>query len=881
MNLPTLLILLTVLAAGLLHGCVTQQSAHISDRPLAPILTEQEAIVRALQVADVAYDLSIDLTASDTRYNGEVVITFNYQPSTAPLTIDFTHGEIHTVRVNGTHVKPDYNDYFLTFAPHALPAGINELRIRFSHDYSDGGSGFYRFVDPEDQRVYTYTDFEPYHANRLFPLFDQPDLKAKFALNVVAPREWTVVSTMRESYIKPEGDNATWEFPSTSSISSYVFSLHAGEYHMWEDSDFRYPMRLFARHSLAQYVDAEEWFKWTRDGFDFFDAYFELPYPFKKYDQLLVPEYPMGAMENIGAVTFNEAYLSRSTPTWEERRELAMTLFHEMAHMWFGNTTTMRWWNGLWLNESFASYMAYVALEQASEFDDAWEHFYVRDKKWAYSADDSVTTHAIELPTEDTDVAIANFDGITYGKGASVLKQANHFLGDDVFQRGVAKYLGDNAFANTELEDFVKALGKAGNTDLEDWSQRWLYEAGLNRLEASYRCQNGHLRDLSIKQSAPDGLPTLRQQKLQIASFQNIDGALVLVDKFPTIIDGATTQVEIGSESPCPDVLYPNYGDWAYAQTVLDKRSLTTLRHHISSLDNDLLRTMLWHDLWIMVRHADLPVTEYLQILAAHLTSESRNNVLRELLRSLNASLDYLHLAGGGGHHLERFAVRFERMLWEGVARSAGDERKLWLESYIQIATTVTARDRLVALLKGDADMPELSQDDRWHILYRLATFDVADIEELLLTETKRDSSNLGQRRALSVRVAKPDADSKMAYFEQLLDADNDLTLAQRRTITYNLFPPRQRYLGGAAGEYVLNNLEDISSTQHAMFHRFIAGFLPQKMCTTESVAGLSSAVDQHATPNSDLNPDLIKAIRVAHQADQRCVAIDQLLPMH
>ncbi len=869
----------TCLLVGLLSGCASLTlEPPRSQRPLQAILTEDEAKLRASQVSGVEYDLSMDLSSSDSDYSGEVLIRFNYQPSPhqTPLTVDFTHGKVLSATLNGSEFEPEYNDYFLVIGAEKLDRGPNELRLSFSHSYSDGGSGLYRFVDTEDDRVYTYTDFEPYHANHLFPLFDQPDLKAIFRLSATVPKNWTVISTTLESSVEQSGDTAQWTFPPTQSISSYVFSLHAGEYAVWEDPDFRYPLRLFSRHSMADYVNAEEWFNWTRDGFDFFDEYFELPYPFKKYDQLLVPEYPMGAMENIGAVTFNEAYLSRSTPTWEERRELAMTLYHEMAHMWFGNTSTMRWWNGLWLNESFASYMAYIALERASEFDDAWEHFYVRDKKWAYSADDSVTTHAIELPTQNTDVAVANFDGITYGKGASVLKQVNHLLGDEVFQRGVADYLGNNAFANTELENFIDALGAAGNMDLQPWSQLWLYQPGLNRIAAKYRCQNGHLRDLRIEQGAPADHPTLRSQKLQLASFQNRDGVLELVDRFPAIIDGANTDVSVPEDSPCPDLLYPNYGDWAYAQTVLDNRSLNTLRHHISSIDDDLLRTMLWHDLWIMVRNADLPVTDYLQILGTHLELETKPNVLGELLRSLDASFDYLHLTSRGGAHIARYATRFERMLWQGTLRSEGDERKLWLGAYIQIATTDEAKDRLAGLVENSAELT-LDQDQRWRVLHRLATYGAENIDTLLAAESIRDPSNRGQRRALGVKVARPDADSKMSYLRKLLDAENDLTLAQRRSITYNLFPPRQRYLAQAAGEYVLAHLPEINDSHHAMFHRFIAAYLPQRLCTPASVTAMAKAIEQH----SDLNPDLMKGLLVAHQSDGRCVAIDNLIPTH
>ncbi|MFT5482184.1 MAG: aminopeptidase N [Halieaceae bacterium] len=841
-------------------------------RQAKALLTEGDANARAQSVAGVGYSLDIDLTQSSTHFSGHVSITFDYTPGKEPLTIDFDGGEVLSLEIDGNNTSYQYNGLFISLDPAALPPGQNQINISFRHPYSDGAGGFYRFEDPADGRVYTYTDFEPYHANHLFPLFDQPDLKASFTLEVTAPGEWTVVSTTRETTVEETGKNKRWKFPPTASIASYVFSLHAGEYAVWEDASFRYPLRLFSRQSTAQFVNADEWFRITRDGFDFYDDYFNFPYPFEKYDQLLVPEYPQGAMENVGAVTFNEGYLSRSEPTWAERRELALTIFHEQAHMWFGNTSTMRWWNGLWLNESFASYTAYLGLVEATEFSDAWEHFYAREKKGAYRADDSITTHAIELVAANTDEAVSNFDSITYGKGASVLKQIHHMLGDEVFQAGIVSYLGDNAFANTELEDFTDALGEAANMDLTEWSQQWLYQPGLNRIEASYSCQHGAIRKLRIRQSAPKAHPTLRQQRLQLASYQNQDGALTLVDSFVVDIAGELTEVSTDPDSPCPDLFYPNYHDWGYAQVNLDARSLNTLRHHINSIEEPMLRTMLWNDLWTMVRNAELAVTDYLQILAANLGAEEDSNVLGGLLRTLESSFDYLHLGSHGEEPLARYAPKFERMLWRKVTESESDMRKLWLASYIEIAESAEARSRLREILSaGDDDLLKLNQRQRWQVLYRLGESGAADIEALLAAELGRDPSDLGQRRTLSTRVANPDAAGKLAFLKKMLDRENELSLAERRTIAYALFPPRQRYLAAEAGAYVLANLPEISAEQHAKFLYFIAAFLPQKLCTPASVKDLATAVENY--PN--LSHDLVKGLKLAHQADTRCVAID------
>ncbi len=288
----------------------------------------------------------------------------------------------------------------------------------------------------------------------LFPCFDQPDLKAVYSLKADAPADWRVISTAGEEKTEVSGARKTWTFAKTQKLSTYVFSVHAGPYHVWTSSAGAIPLRLFARESLAKYVPAGEWLELTRQGLDFYGAYFDLPYPFKKYDQILVPDFNEGAMENVGAVTFGERYVSRSTQTLEEREETADTILHEMAHMWFGDLVTMKWWNGLWLNESFATYMSALAQSRATRYTRSWQSFFAAEKQWAYETDQRATTHPIEGDVADTGHAFADFDGITYGKGASVLKQLAYLLGEEKFRDGVRLYLKEHAYGNAEEKDF-------------------------------------------------------------------------------------------------------------------------------------------------------------------------------------------------------------------------------------------------------------------------------------------------------------------------------------------------------------------------------------------------------------------------------------------
>ena len=545
-------------------------------RDKSEFLSGEYARQRAAQISNVDYRLSLNIGHTSDTFSGSNTITFDLEKrNNQPLTIDFEEGEIESVTVNGQAAAFAFDKWFITIPQQQLVNGQNTLVINYSRKYSTDGSGFHRFVDPKNQEVYLYTDFEPYDANRLFPHFDQPDLKARYTLDVMAPSHWQVISTTRETRIENKGDLKHWYFPISAKISSYVFALHAGNYAVWEDSFEDIPLRLFARRSLAENVKIDDWFIPTKQSFKFFNEYFDIRYPFGKYDQIIAPDFNSGAMENVAAVTFNESYVSRGEKSTRARMNLANTIAHEMAHMWFGDLVTMRWWNGLWLNESFATYMANLAIDQASDFTNTWDYFYTGMKQWAYRSDDSVNTHAIELEVPTTGDAMTNFDGITYGKGAAVLKQVHHYLGKDEFRTGVSNYLKKFAYKNTDLDDFMTELGKAAGKDLSQWTQDWLYQPGLNTIEASYRCENGKIASFTLEQSAPKSYPTLREQRVQVGLYNYRQKSMALTDKIAVTYKGKSTQVSDTIGKACPDLVYPNEGDWGYVKVNLDQQSLS------------------------------------------------------------------------------------------------------------------------------------------------------------------------------------------------------------------------------------------------------------------------------------------------------------------
>ncbi|MCC7440834.1 MAG: aminopeptidase N, partial [Bdellovibrionales bacterium] len=512
-------------ALGLTLGACDRRPS-VKTRPDVEGLSKEEALYRSERVSDVRYELSFELERTSTEagatpvFGGKAVVRFKLKAPAEGLTLDFVGGTQAAAVVNGTPLGEEtYNGKFIALPAQALKVGENEAAVEFTHPYSSSGAGLYRFVDPEDKRVYVYTDFEPFDANQLFPCFDQPDLKATYLAEVSAPASWTVVSASRETEATDlpavEGQKGEarklWKFPVTSRFSTYIFPLHAGPYKIWTADEpatgtvegETIPLRLFARQSLARYVRPDDWFPATRQGFAFFQEYFASPYPFGKYDQLIVPDFNSGAMENVAAVTFSERYVKRGVPTRDDREGLAEVILHEMAHMWFGNLVTMKWWDDLWLNESFATFMAYLAAAEATEFTDIWQGFFDDTKQWAYWEDQLVTTHPIVAEVPDTSQAFANFDGITYGKGASALKQLSFLLSPPKFRDGVRAYMKKHAFQNTAMSDFMDSLSAASGTPLSGWTQSWLRTAGVNTISVDHACEGGKITRFLLTQSAP------------------------------------------------------------------------------------------------------------------------------------------------------------------------------------------------------------------------------------------------------------------------------------------------------------------------------------------------------------------------------------------
>jgi len=561
-------------------------------------LTRKEAIERASIVSVESYTVEIDLTQGAELFGSTTRVRFSAKEGASTF-IDAITGAVHSVVLNGNVLQPNEVSDGIRIQLPALEKD-NELVVVAQGKYTNTGEGLHRFVDPVDQEVYLYTQFEVPDSRRMFAVFEQPDLKATFSFNITAPSYWKVVSNSPtpEPHELREGVSV-WSFAPTPRISSYITALVAGPYvevndELVSSSGKKVPLGVFCRKSLFEHLDAEYIFEKTKQGFVFFESQFGVPYPFEKYDQLFVPEFNAGAMENAGAVTFTETYVFRSKVTDATRERRVVTILHELAHMWFGDLVTMRWWNDLWLNESFAEYASTLATQEATEWHGAWATFASLEKAWAYRQDQLPSTHPIVAEINDLEDVQVNFDGITYAKGASVLKQLVAWVGQEPFMRGVSSYFKKHAYQNTELADLLKELEAESGRELSEWSKLWLETAGVNLLRAEIEDKDGTISSFSIQQFAIADYPYLRPHRLAVGFYNEVGGKLIRTERVELDVQGAKTEVAELAGKKRPDLILLNEDDLTYAKIRLDETSWRTALAKLSSIEDPLARALVW-----------------------------------------------------------------------------------------------------------------------------------------------------------------------------------------------------------------------------------------------------------------------------------------------
>ncbi|GJM13223.1 MAG: aminopeptidase N [Pseudohongiella sp.] len=857
-------------------------SDHLA-RPALDQLSQVEAIARKARVSDISYVMEIDLVSDADAYQGSVTANFTLSDDNRNLDIDFTGGSVSGLVVNGEALEPDYNGYFVELPASALLVGRNEVSIEYSHPFDQDGTGLHRFVDPEDDRTYLYTYLWPYYSNRLFPNFDQPNLKATYELTVVAEADWQVVSSTNEDSVTEAGDTRIWHFPQSDKFSSYIFSLHAGPYQIWEDTAGEVPIRLMARQSLADYVAVEEWMTYTKNGLAHYRDYFDIPYPFAKYDQVIVPDFLIGAMENVAAVTFSESYVDRGVSNRFNSQRRAGTILHEMAHMWFGDLVTMNWWNGLWLNESFATLMSSIAVSQATEFDDLWHDFYLSENLTAISADNAVSTHPIEVPVVSTNDFFNVFDAITYDKGASVLNQLSHYIGREDFRLGVSNYLKEHSWENTELDDFMDALSLQSGIDLDPWAQDWMYQAGVNTIEARFSCDANGISSFAILQTVPDEHPTLRDQRIQLGLFNTAgDGSIELNAALPVEILGAETQVPDAIGLACPDLALPNFEGWGYTEVSLDEISMETVIEEdaLERIQDPLMRSMIWTALFDAPNKGQMENSILLETLIASLPREDNDRIIRQTLAGLVGNLDLLERLGGDyAIELAKYGPQAEQQLWQiissGVSESNDGQSlstlNLRLSRYIGLARSDEALSNLAGLLSENSAIPGLGlgQNLRWSIIQHLTARGYDNARELLTAERQRDPSDAGRRAAIAAEAGLADLTIKQQWVDRILDTQDPLPLSNLRAAMGSIFPTGQEGLQLALLPLLTSDLPALATGRDNYFQQSYGRDMFSGICRQQGLDIIREAISDRDA----IGATLYRFMSENEQSAAECIA--------
>jgi len=738
---------------------------------VASNLTRDEARDRAGLIKVESYHVQLDFSGSEVTFESVSTVRFSCARPGAATFLELTAPSVTRITLRGAEVELaafNGNRIALTdLAEH------NELRVVAQCAYSRTGEGLHRFADPADGGVYLYTDFETFNAHQVYACFDQPDLKASFEFTVTAPEDWKVISNAAPDVIaEPAGPGmARWHFPAGPVMSTYITAIAAGPYAEVTTEHDGIPLGVYCRQSLAQYLEPDEIFDITRRGLDYFQGAFGVRYPFGKYDQLFVPEYNAGAMENAGCVTFTENYIFRSRVTDTRREDRADTILHEMAHMWFGDLVTMKWWDDLWLNESFASWAAAVAMTDATRWTGAWTSFTSVWKAWAYRQDQLPSTHPIAADIPDIQAVEVNFDGITYAKGAAVLKQLVAYVGRENFLTGVRAYFGDHAWANATLADLLSPLERSSGRDLTSWSESWLETAGVNTLRPSYQLDaDGRFASFSVLQEAPPEHPQLRPHRLAIGLYDRADDeVLTRRHRLELDIAGAVTEVPELIGQSRPDLILINDDDLTYAKIRLDDHSLRTLITGISGLTDQLAAALCWAAAWDMTRDGEMRARDFAALVQSGAPAISQVAVLERVLDQ--ASMAIRRYGDPDWQHDGLAQLDAALRGWLLGAAPGSDHQLAFAKALAGVAVTPASLDLLSGLLAGSASLDGLAVDTelRWKLLHRLVSRGQAGPEQVE-AELGRDQTDAGERYAQGCLAAIPTTEAKAAAWIRIID---------------------------------------------------------------------------------------------------------------
>jgi aminopeptidase N len=839
-----------------------------------PNLTRDQAVERAALITVDSYQINLDLTdgngaPGERAFRSTTTVVFDALAG-ADTVIDIAADNIHSATLNGRELDVSGYDESDGIPLRGL-ADRNVVVVDADCRYSNTGEGLHRFVDPVDNETYLYSQFETADAKRMFACFDQPDLKATFTVQVTAPNHWKVIS----NGARTSAENGVHSFAATPRMSTYLVALIAGPYVEWKDAytdeHGEIPLGIYCRASLAQHMDAERLFTQTKQGFGFYHKNFGLPYAFGKYDQLFVPEFNAGAMENAGAVTFLEDYVFRSKVTRASYERRAETVLHEMAHMWFGDLVTMTWWDDLWLNESFATFASVLCQSEATEFTEAWTTFATVEKSWAYRQDQLPSTHPIAAEIPDLAAVEVNFDGITYAKGASVLKQLVAYVGLEHFLAGLRDYFRTHAYGNATFDDLLAALEKASGRDLSNWGQQWLKTTGLNTLRADFDVDaNGKFTRFVVQQGgAAPGAGETRVHRLAIGIYDDDvsePGKLVRVHREELDVDGPETEVPALVGVSRGKLILVNDDDLTYCSLRLDAQSLQTALERIADITDPLPRTLVWSAAWEMTREAELRARDFVALLSRGVHAETEVAVLQRLLLQAQTALaSYAEPAWACEHGWPQFADRLLELA--RGAQPGSDQQLAFLNA---LCASVLSTRHVVALADLlDHDPSELGlagleidTDLRWRIVTALATAGEIDADgpatPFIDAEVQRDPTAAGKRHGAQAAAARPQPQVKEDAWTTVVE-DDTLPNIVGRSIIAGIAPPGQAELLKPFTKRYFDAIPNVWARRSSeVAQTVVIGLYPHWDISEDGVA----AADQFLTaPESEVPPALRRLV--------------------
>ena len=840
-------------------------------------LTRTEAQERRAIVETESYDIALDLTKGPEVFGSRAVIRFRATEGASTF-IDLIAREVREITLNGRAIDPATAFADARIALTDLAAD-NELVVDADCLYTNTGEGLHRFVDPVDGEVYLYSQFEVPDSRRVFAVFEQPDLKATFQFTVTAPAAWRVISNSPtpEPIVREGDDKATWAFEPTPRISSYITAIVAGPYEsvfseLTSASGRVIPLGVYGRKSLWQHLDADYIFDKTREGFAYYEEKFGVPYPFAKYDQLFVPEFNAGAMENAGAVTFTETYVFRSKVTDAVKERRVVTILHELAHMWFGDLVTMKWWNDLWLNESFAEWASTIATAEATEWTEAWTTFNAMEKTWAYRQDQLPSTHPVVATINDLEDVQVNFDGITYAKGGSVLKQLAAWVGIDAFFAGVGQYFQKHAWGNTELVDLLTELEATSGRDLSTWSRKWLETAGVNTLAPELRVgDDGVISRFAIVQTAPADYPTIRPHRLGVGFYTLQGDELLRTHHIELDVDGDLTEVPELVGQRRPDLILLNDDDLAYAKIRLDDRSLQTAIAHLAKISDPLARSLVWGAAWDQTRDAEASASDYIDLVLRNIGAETESTTVRTTLGQLQLAAN----AYVAPERRDAARVRVADGLWElAQAAPAGSDSQLqFVTAFAGAAATPAHWEQVRALRDGDTTLAglDIDADLSWALLVSLAAGGVvstADIDAALAA----DNTAKGGEFAAQAKAALPDVAAKRAAWASLVDSADLPNTVVRSAAAGFTHPAGVEALASFVEPYFEMLLPVWDSRTYQIANYLITGLYPAALASAE----LRDATRAWLAAHADAPAALRRLVQENLAGTERALAVQE-----